>query len=188
MSSVWRQIESVRDLIAPEDFTLLAKYKARCKYVRGLSGTTILGLGERVSEGYFAMLKLSLAFSAIEMIATVTRRRNNIGIHSHSFVRAIKSGKFDKLLKAIDRDNDRRYPNSTSNEYERWRGVNIDADLTRLVAQCRNFMFHGSFSPSESGLSDSKVVRGLMLELAEVTLIAGDKALEVWCLKLKRDS
>jgi hypothetical protein len=186
MPSTWSTIESVRDLISPTDFVLLTKYRARCKYVRGLSTANIEGLGEKVSDGYFVMLKLSLAFSAIEMIATVTNRRNNLGIRSSSVLRAMKSGKFDKLLKAIDRDNDRRYPKSISNEYGRWRDVSSNGDLTRFVAQCRNFMVHGSFSPSESGFSDSKLLRSLILELAEETIVAGDKALELWCLKLKQ--
>jgi len=188
MTSMWRTIESVRASISPTDFILLTKYRARCKYVRGLSSTNIQGLGVKVSEGYFVMLKLSLAFSAIEMIATVTNRRNSLGIRSTSFVSAMHSGKFDRLLKAVDKDNDRRYPKSTSNEYGRWREISSNSDLTRFVAQCRNFMVHGSFSPSESGLSDSKLLRSLILELAEETLVAGDRALELWCLKLKRSN
>lgn len=186
MPSIWSTIESVRDLISPTDFVLLTKYRGRCKYVRGLSTANIEGLGEKVSDGYFVMLKLSLAFSAIEMIATVTNRRNNLGIRSISVVKAMHSGKFDKLLRAIDRDNDRRYPNSTSSEYGRWSEMSISGDLTRFVAQCRNFMVHGSFSPSESGFSDSKLLRSLILELADETLVAGDKALELWCSKLKQ--
>lgn len=186
MASVWSTIESVRGRISPTSFILLTKYRARCKYVRGLSTTNISGLRGKVSDGYFVMLKLSLAFSAIEMIATITNRRNNLGIRSTTVAKALKSGKFDKLLKAIDRDNNRRYPNSASSEYDRWREMSSNGDLTRFVAQCRNFMVHGSFSPSESGFADSKLLRSLILELADETLVAGDKALELWCLKLKQ--
>ena len=184
MSSVWGNIKLVENLVSEEDFALLSKYRARSKYVRGLTLSKVQGMSLNVSEGYFVMLKLSLAFSAVEMISKVTHRSNNLGICDKSVVSALNNGRFDKLLMAIDKDNLRRYPKSESNQVGKWKNLHPQRDLTPFVVQCRNFMLHGSFSPSESGLSSSSSLRGMILGLAEASLEAGDMALEKWALKL----
>jgi hypothetical protein len=84
------KLESLKQLVEPDQFVLLSKYRARRKYVLALRSTNIEGLGVGVSEGYFVMLKLSLAFSAVEMLARVISRKGQLGIQSEVVVKEIR--------------------------------------------------------------------------------------------------
>jgi hypothetical protein len=141
-----------------------------------------------VSEGYFVMLKLSLAFSAVEMLAKVISRKGQLGIQNEAVVQALNTGKFDRLLSAMDNDNNRRFSKAKKSESKHWRNLPLDSDLTEFVYQCRNFIFHGSYTPTETGLASSVRLRTLVLALAISTLDAGELALEKWVNKKSRTS
>ena len=174
---------ALKNFATPQEIRLLAKHRARRKYVIGLRSSTIEGLGFGVSEGYFVMLKLSLAFSSLETLASVISRKGNLGIRNENFVSDLNSGKLDKLLIAMDKDHVRRYTGSEPDLIKKWKGIPLDSDLTKIVYQCRNYMFHGSFTPSETGLASSARLRVSVLGLAMSTLQAGDEALEKWAKK-----
>jgi hypothetical protein len=178
--------DKLKKLVSKEEVALLSKFKARRNYVLGLRSTKIEGLGVGVSEGYFVMLKLSLTFSAVEMLSTAISRKGNLGIRNESFIRALNSGKLDKLITAMDRENQRRFPSGKSELIKKWKNLPVDTDLTKFVYQCRNYMFHGSFTPTETGLSTSSQMRVLILDLAMSTLQAGDDSLRMWAKKKAR--
>ena len=186
MSKITPELSSLKSLLSEDEFSLLVKYKARKKYVTGLESTNIVGLSHSVSEGYFAMLKLSLSFSAVEMLCTVISRKGNLGIRHQRFTEALNEGLFDKLLQGIDNDSKRRYPRTSHTELESWKSLPADADLTKFIYQCRNYMFHGSFTPSEAGLTSVRL-RSLLLELSLATLDAGEDALLTWTRKQLRN-
>ena len=180
----WKHIQSVSRLLSSEQFTLLAKYRARRDYAVGFTPSRIDGMSIGTSDAYFVMLKLGLAYTAAELLARVTNQKHNLGIKSVQFSQALNSGKFDKLLAGIDADNARRYPNGSSNLLEKWKNTNAKTDLSRLVSQFRNYMFHGAFSPSESGLARSKTLRNLVLELADQIIESSEDALQKWLVSL----
>lgn len=180
------KLESLKQLVEPDQFVLLSKYKARRKYVLALRSTNLEGLGVGVSEGYFVMLKLSLAFSAVEMLARVISRKGQLGIQNEVVVKAINVGKFDKLIVATHNDNKRRFSKVDEADLQRWRNLPLDSDLTDFVYQCRNFIFHGSYTPTETGLASSARLRALVLDLAMSTLDAGELALQNWVRKKSR--
>lgn len=179
----WQRIDSLRDSLSKEDFTMLAKYRARRDFATGFTHAAIPGMAKSTSEANFVMLKLGLAFTAAELLARVTSQKNNLGIKSPKVAKALNQGKLDKLLKGIEADHLRRYPKSDPNLFVRWENSTETTDLTALVSQMRNYVFHGSFSPSESGLATSSSVRDLVLELANSTIEASEIALDKWIQK-----
>lgn len=180
------KLESLKGIVSTDEFVLLAKYRARRRYVLGFRSTKIDGLGVGVTEGYFVMLKVSLAFSAVEMLAKVISRKGQLGIHNESVVRAINSGKFDKMLDSIERDNVRRFGPASTPQSFKGGPIPLNSDLTAFVYMLRNFHFHGSFTPTETGLASSSRLRTLMLDLAISTLDAGEVALQKWVRKKSR--
>ena len=176
----WRDVQAKSDLISKEQFAVLSKYRARRDYVIGFESAEIAGMSVGTSEAYFVMLKLGLAFTAAELLSRVTLQKNSLGIKSSEFTKALNAGKFDRLLDGIDADNLRRYPTSKHSSVTKWGPATESTDLTPLIAQFRNYMFHGAFSPSESGLASSATLRGLILHLALQTIECSERALAKW--------
>jgi len=180
----WRRIEDIESILSNEDFAILAKYRARRNYAIGFTSGDVAGMSRSTSDAYDAMLKLGLAFTAAELLARVTGQKNSLGIKSEAFAKALNQGKFDKLLQGIEADHLRRYPKSSPNQLRKWQAATAKTDLTALVSQFRNYMFHGSFSPTESGLAKSKALRDLVVDLAGQTIESCEIALDKW-LKLR---
>jgi hypothetical protein len=180
----WRRIEAIESLISKDDFAVLAKYRARRNYAIGFTAGDVAGVTKSTSDAYDVMLKLGLTFTAAELLSTVTGQKNSLGIKSEAFAKALHQGKFDKLLQGIEADHLRRYPKSSPNQLNKWQAATAKTDLTGLVSQFRNYMFHGSFSPTESGLAKSSELRKLVLELANQTIESCELALDKW-LKLQ---
>ena len=176
----WKRIQAIESSLSKEDFAVLAKYRARSNYAIGFTSGDVAGMSRNTSDAYDVMLKLALAFTAAELLARVTGQKNNLGIKSQAFVDALNQGNFDKMLKGVEADHLRRYPNSSLNLVGKWKAATPKTDLTALVSQFRNYMFHGSFSPTESGLAKSEFLRNLVLELANQTIESCELALDNW--------
>ena len=176
----WQRIQAIESSLSKEEFAVLAKYRARRNYAIGFTSGDVAGMSRSTSDAYDVMLKVGLAFTAAELLATVTGQKNSLGIKSESFAKALNQGKFDKLLQGIEADHLRRYPKSSPNQLNKWQAATAQTDLTALVSQFRNYMFHGSFSPTESGLAKSKALRDLVLDLSNQTIESCEMALDKW--------
>jgi len=176
----WRRIEAIESILSEEDFAVLAKYLARRNYAIGFTSGDVAGMTKSTSDAYDVMLKLGLAFTAADLLARVTGQKNSLGIKSEDFAKALNQGKLDKLLQGIEADHLRRYPKSSPNLLKKWKQATGTKDLTALVSQFRNYMFHGAFSATESGLAKSPVLRNLVLELATSTIQGSETALDQW--------
>jgi dsDNA-binding SOS-regulon protein len=176
----WQRIQAIETSLSKEEFAVLAKYRARRNYAIGFTSGDVAGMTKSTSDAYDVMLKLGLAFTAAELLARVTGQKNSLGIKSEAFAKALNQGKFDKLLQGIEADHLRRYPNSSPNQLKKWQAATPKTDLTALVSQFRNYMFHGSFSPTESGLAKSKALRDLVLDLSNQTIESCEMALDKW--------
>ena len=176
----WQRLQAIESFLTKEEFAVLAKYRARRNYAIGFNSGDVAGMSRSTSAAYDAMLKLGLAFTAAELLAQVTGQKNSLGIKSQAFAKALNQGKFDKLLQGIEADHLRRYPKSSPNQLQKWQAATAKTDLTTLVSQFRNYMFHGSFSPTESGLAESKALRDLVLGLSNQTIESCEMALNKW--------
>jgi hypothetical protein len=176
----WQRIQAIESSLSKEEFAVLAKYRARRNYAIGFTSGDVAGMSRSTSDAYDVMLKVGLAFTAAELLARVTGQKNSLGIKSESFAKALNQGKLDKLLQGIEADHLRRYPKSSPNQLKKWQAATAKTDLTALVSQFRNYMFHGSFSATESGLAKSSELRKLVFELANQTIESCELALDKW--------
>lgn len=176
----WRKLNELKHDLPGSHFARISKYQARSTYTRQLRSTKIDGLSSATVEGYFVMLKLSLAFSSIELIHPSVL--NSLKIFSQSTAQMILAGKFDKLIEAMAKSPKVRDYKSTIDA--QWRAsLQVDSDLLPFIRQARNLMFHGAFSPSEAGLT-TLAKQSQLLSLAEEALSQTDDALIARVTKL----
>jgi hypothetical protein len=182
----WNRILRVRSSIPDDTFSLLSKYRARTAYLQSLTHGESEVLTKGTSEAYFVFLKLSLTYTAIELLHKATGSTNTFSIKYPQISVELTSGKFQKLtdqiLKATpskEREKVSGYIRSITDP-----SANLDeVNLQRFVALCRHLMFHGSFSPSGSGLSKSRRQRNLLLGLANASNEQADIFLDKWVQK-----
>lgn len=176
----WRKLAELKNQLPEKQFARISKYQARSTYARELRSTRIQGLSPASAEGYFVMLKLSLAYSAIELIhpAVVT----NLVVTDSKVAAALIAGKFAKLIDAISNSSNGR--DSKPEVTHAWAALADDqTNLLPLIKHCRHLMFHGAFSPNETGmtlLSRQTLLLGLGLKALETA----DAALEARITKL----
>lgn len=176
----WRKLNEIKSELPEKHFARISKYQARSTYARELRSTRIQGLSPASADGYFVMLKLSLAYSAIELIHP--KVINSLVVTDVKVSAALKAGKFNKLVDAISDSS--KATNSKPEVTHAWASESdSQTNLLPLIKDCRHLMFHGAFSPSETGLTAISR-RTLLLGLGIRSLECADVALEDRITKL----
>ena len=180
---LWGKVMKAKPMLEPSAFDLLSKYKARSEFAIGLRNTKNESLTLDTSEAYFAMLKLSLVYSALELLDNATGKSGNLQVRSMKFSYDLKHGRFKKLIDQIlistPANSKSKVLRIIENlEYKDWEvgGPN----LYEFIGLCRHLMFHGVFSPSGSGLSRSPRKVQSLIGLSYDAIQAGDEFLEKW--------
>ena len=180
---IWSQILRLKPQIDEQTYSLLAKYKARADFALGLRNTPNEKLGIDTTEAYFVFLKLSLVYSALELLDQATGRRRAINVTNFRVSYELASGKFNKLLSQIEESTPSRAKakvQKTVDQISSKVGNFSRNNLYDFIGLCRHLMFHGAFTPAGSGLAKSKYHRELLLGLAIEAIRAGDAYLENW--------
>jgi hypothetical protein len=176
----WRKLLEIKSQLPEQHFERVSKYQSRSTYARQLRSTKIDGLSHATAEGYFVMLKLSLVYSAIELIHPGVI--SNLAVTDKNFAAALSAGKFAKLLEALSRPNS-KFGSTSKVDLEWAAAANERTDLLPLITHCRHLMFHGAFSPNETGLTLLSR-QTLLLGLGLAALEQADLALEARVTKL----
>jgi hypothetical protein len=155
---------------------------ARLNLARGLRRLEIDSLGQTSAEAYFALLKLSLAYSAADAMKTLDAGWQVVVV-DHEMQRALSRGMFEDLLMHLRASADRQQKPNTK-ELVAFGLGQPNLSLLTFVKHCRNVVFHASATPRTIGLASSKNRRELILGLANSTLLAVEKTLNSW-LKAK---
>lgn len=183
---LWNKVLKAKKDLPPQAFGLLAKYKARASFARGLRNTSNEDLSLESSEAYFVFLKLSLAFTALELLDAATGHSKSLVIHNIGISKRLATGKLNKLLDQILESTPTRERQRVERALDSLKigGTELaQNNLLGFLELCRHLMFHGAFTPSGSGLSKSPVNRQLLLEFSSDALTAGDAFLEKWLAK-----
>lgn len=183
---IWNRVLKLKPHLESSTFALLSKYKARSSFAIGLRNTPNENLGTDTSEAYFVVLKLSLVYSALELLEGATGNSKGIHVRNSHVAYALANGRFAKLLKQIEESTPKTSLPKVLKTIESLTSKDssvFERNLFPFVALCRNLMFHGSFSPSGSGLLNSRENRELLLGLAFTSIRAGDLFLDAWLTK-----
>jgi hypothetical protein len=180
---IWSKVSKLKPLISEETFSLLAKYKARADFALGLRNTPNEKLSIETTEAYFVFLKLSLVYSALELLDQATGKARAIHVTNAPVSHELASGKFKKLLSQIEASTPLKSRDKAQKilGHLTYKSENVSMNnLYDFMGLCRHLMFHGAFTPAGSGLVSSKYHRELLLGLAIEAIRAGDAYLENW--------
>lgn len=175
-----KRLESTRS-------TAAARAKARIDLAENFRNIKLGHLKDDSQESYFVLLKLGLAFTAVEAVEGVLGKGNRIVITDDAFRSAVQQGTFNKLVEHLytqaDRTVKRRDKSRSDEELPPFMNGSCPSDLAVLVRHSRNVVFHASMTPSTIGLAGAPVSRRLLLGLANQAIRAAEKTLEDWAAK-----
>ena len=166
------------------EFAKGARYRARLKLAKGLRNLPLSDVSEATTESYFVLLKLSLAYSALEALESLVGR-GSIQVIDDRFHSALELGQFDRLVKhlvAAAKDQ----PRATDAELRAFCGSPIPKDLRPLVKHARHVVFHASVTPYSLKLQGSPERRKMILGLANATLDACEQSFTRYVQRVKQ--
>jgi len=180
--TVWNRVLRNKSSLTRDEFALLSKYRARSLYSRNLRQAHVEQLSKATADSYLVMLRLSLAYTAIEMLDTATGSGRGIKIQDQSTSRALESGFLDALIEAIRKSTPKDKLTKVNDSLSLYKH-GLEVNLLYFAEFCRHLMFHGAFSPNETKLTSSIKRRALIAQLTISMLDAGDSHLNSWLSK-----
>lgn len=183
--SSWSKVLMRRDLLSKKEFSRASQYRARYEFARDFRDLSIPTASAQTRESYFVLLKLGLAYSAIETLENLLERRRRVIVKDKAFAAALESGEFSKLLSHF-RDRATRNGRNISIFLERYENARPGENLAELVRHSRNLVFHGSITPNSIGLGASASRRELVLGLANSSLIACNREFARWAKEIEK--
>ncbi len=124
-----------------------AKFASRYKFAGQLNSMELLGYSVGSSKVYKILLRLCLAYSALEQLQALVNQKN-LAIKNDQLSKDIKSEKFRKFQDFLIDESDE----ALERELRKFLSSNGDTNLGPVVRAIRHSMFHGSLNPSRAGL------------------------------------
>lgn len=125
----------------------LAKFAARLTMAANLESIEISGLGEDSSRGYLALMKISFAYSAFELIAKDKAIKGRVSIKHPRLASTLKTEHF-RALQGYLKESART--KTMKADLEKFYAGN-STDLIPVIRAIRNTMFHGVLTPHTGG-------------------------------------
>lgn len=151
-----------------------AKFASRYKFAGQLNSIELLGYGIKSSEVYKVLLRMCLAYSALEQLQVLVDRKN-LPIKNEQLAKDIKSSKFKKFQEFLLSESEA----ALERELSKFLSSKRDANLSPAVRAIRHTMFHGNLNPSRAGLGTKSDL--LFLEnLERVLFTTMDQEFSKW--------
>jgi len=182
--SSWSKVVSHRDLLSQQEFTKASRYRARYDFAKEFRDISTPSVSQQTKESYFVLLKLGLAYSAIETLEKLLENGRRVAVRDEAFTAGLESGEFTKFLAHLQ-DRARRNEYDSSKYLEKYLNPKRNVDLADFVRHSRNVVFHGSVTPHSIGLSSSKNRRELVLSLANSSLVACNREFSSWAKRIE---
>jgi hypothetical protein len=159
-----------------------SRFRARFILARNLESISIAELSEGTSDAYFVVLRLTLAFTALEALENAIGCKNQIRVRDDTLAIQIRS-RHPKMISAIETS--LRYNGSMEMKESLAKfTANESDDLLPFVYGLRNLMAHGQFTPTHFGLTNAPMRIKLINELTDATLDALDDRFSQFVRKL----
>jgi hypothetical protein len=143
--------------------TRAAKFASRYKFAGQLNSIELLGYSTKSSEVYKVLLRLCLAYSALEQLQVLVGQKN-LPIKNEQLAKEFKSEKFRKFQGFLLSESDE----ALERELNKLLRSKRDANLGPILRAIRHTMFHGNLNPSRAGLGTKSALT--FLENLEKTL------------------
>jgi hypothetical protein len=148
-----------------------SRFAARYSIASQLEGVSMSSSSEAKNDAYTQLLKVMLAYSALEALETALGAKSQIKVTAPQITKVLRDAKNLWLLKVLEDSIERNSKNL--NLFQQFVAHESD-NLRPAVYAIRNLMAHGTLSASRLRLLNSKQRRQLFCDLSEATLNAAD--------------
>ena len=136
--------------------TRAAKFASRYKFAGQLNSIELLGYSTKSSEVYLILLRLCLAYSALEQLQVLVDQKN-LPIKNEQLANKLKSEKFKKFQEFLVSESSE----ALEGELRKFLISKRDSNLGPALRAIRHTMFHGSLNPSRAGLGTKSALEFL---------------------------
>ena len=136
----------------------LARFATRYRFAGQLKSIELLGSSSTANELYTLVLRISLAYSALESLDKHLGDRKSV--KSENVASMLRSKNLSKFMDFIIGESDK----SLSNRLKTFYDSKKSSDVRPIIEALRHSMFHGQFNPTASRLS-TKSGREMLGEL-----------------------
>jgi hypothetical protein len=175
---MWAIFKDIDQEISSHEFHIFIDLRTRVEMVEKLKSIKFSGYSSDTSNAYECLLKVALAWSALDRVMALTGRKDNFNITNAALSSAIKSGRFEKMINALKELKGTELSNKgLLNDL----GQNkASTKLNRLAKAIRNSMFHGTLNPTKVGLVNASSKQQMLNSLAEAILDTCVSEFELW--------
>ena len=155
------------------NFAAFSRFRARYMLADGLESMTVSDLGQATTESYFAALRVTLAYTALEAYEKAAKTGPNSKVLNTHIRTSLLNLQNHAMLKELFRT---IHPTHHSKEHRAFQSfLSEKSESLRPVAYAiRNLMSHGTLTAHRLGLDQSKTRRSLLNELAYEVLRTAD--------------
>lgn len=175
-----KAFKRVSGTLSPSQFQHFVDFQSRLDTVERFSSLKISGAKIGTQESQYVLLKISLAWSVLEQVISITGRKDGFSIVNKDLSSAISEGKFDELLSALRKAKNEEF--DSVKYLKDYRVGRSNSKLNNFAKSIRNATFHASINPTRAGLSKSPTRQRLLLGLANSILDKAVDEFELWCL------
>lgn len=138
----------------------IAKFATRYRMARGIVGIEIDGTTQITERAYASLLRLSLAYSAFEMLSSAIGS-NTIPVLNAALALTLRDGRerhlVEYLLVSLDNPRDAR----ARRMLKRFLSTSGDSNVRPVIEAIRHLTFHGAINPSAARLRSAYAVAAL---------------------------
>lgn len=157
-----------------DSFEIFSRANARYSLACGVQPLQVVGLTAASSDAYYAALRVTLAYSALEALENAIGENRQNQIQQPDIAKHMRNPK-NKILKDSLSEigkGSKREPRLLKRLNSFFNGES--EDLRPAIYAIRNLMCHGTFTANRMGLIQSKNRRDLVHALADQTLLTTD--------------
>lgn len=175
---LWAKLIASKPKLTSKEFGAATRFKSRYEFALNLQPFVIDGTTKPTTDGYFALTKLGLAYSAVEALQRVAGKGWQLKVREPAISFAIENGELHALVHHLVRAAE-GHDYGKPDEVRPYLGGSYVDELLPLVAHARHVMFHGSVTPGTVKLA-TKRRQQLILDLANETLSMTAREFENW--------
>lgn len=150
-----------------------SRFRARFMLAKNLESIAIKGMSVGTSDAYFAALRVTLAFTALEALEIAIGCKNQIKVVDKNLASQIRK-RHTKIISTIEVSVSKNGTNDMKKSLDLFKENRSD-DLLPFVYGFRNLMAHGQFTPNHFGLAQAPLRIKLINDIADATLGAVDE-------------
>lgn len=180
MPTAWKTyISRARESAKPVDpsskqFAALSRFAARYRVAHSVASLTFDGISSGTADAYFAALRVTLAYTALEALETALGAEGSLSISNPRITAELRSANYEGFMRSLIDSNSNSKTRNLKAKLLAFQSGESD-DLRAVVYAIRNLMSHGTLTAERLGIGSSEKRRQLLHRLADAALETADE-------------